>query len=336
MFHSTDLIVGDPGSDPRSGLVGDHAPEVEFRHLRYFVGVAEEMHFGRAATRLFITQSALSQSIAKLERTLRVQLLERSRQGVQLTEAGVEFLSYARRTLADTQYALQRVRSVGMGLAGVLRIGVALLAEQLIAPALAAFHAGYPGIVLDRATAVSERLIAQVADGGLQAAFVYQVPTVAALASVQWELVRRGQLAAVMSETHELAGSGSIALRQLREETFLVNPRVLAPGALQGLKLMCAEFGGFDPKVAESAATSMPALDPDWQLVRKGAAIAVTAEETARSICPDGLVVVVIEPPPSFALAAAWRRGEQSAALDRLLDFVRSYRDTHGWTSEVR
>jgi len=80
-------------------------PDVEFRHLRYFVCVAEELHFGRAAARLFITQPGLSQAIAKLERALQVQLLRRSRQGVALTNAGVEFLHYARYLLADMDRA---------------------------------------------------------------------------------------------------------------------------------------------------------------------------------------------------------------------------------------
>jgi DNA-binding transcriptional LysR family regulator len=325
IYGPPDLIRRHPGVVPLS--VGDHEPDVEFRQLRYFVCVAEELHFGRAASRLFITQPGLSQSIAKLERVLTVQLLERSRQGVQLTNAGVEFLQYARRMLAETEDALERVRSVGRGQAGVLRTGVALLAEQVIAPALAAFQAAFPGIVLDRTTAVSERLLAQLGDGGLQVAFVHQVPVLATLPRVEWEVVRRDRLAALIGREHPLAGHRSVTLRQLSAETFLVNPRALAPSAFQGLKLMCAEFGGFHPKVIESAATSAPTLDTDWQPIRQGAAIALTAEQTARGICPEGVAVVPIRPPPSSVLAVAWRQGDRSALVGRLLGFVRSYQD---------
>ena len=134
----------------------------------------------------------------------------------------------------------------------MVRAGVALLAEQVIAPVLAAFRAEYPGVVLDRTTAVSERLLAQVNDGRLHVAFVHEVPVLVTLPQVDWEVVRRGRLAVLMTRWHPLAGRAAVALSQLRAETFLVNPRELAPSAVQGLKLMCAEFGGFDPRVLES------------------------------------------------------------------------------------
>jgi hypothetical protein len=92
---------------------------------------------------------------------------------------------------------------------------VALLAEHAIAPGLAALHAEYPGIVLDRMAAVSERLLAQLSDGRLQVVFVHQVPALTALAQVQWELVRRDRLAAMMSRQHPLADRDSITLDQL-------------------------------------------------------------------------------------------------------------------------
>ncbi len=316
-----------------ASVPADHEPEVELRQLRHFLSVAEELHFGRAATRLFISQPGLSQSIARLERALNVQLLARSPHGVQLTDAGLELVAHARRLLADTENAVERVRSVGRGQAGVLRTGVALLAEHVIAPALAAFHAQCPVIVLDRTAAVSERLLAQLGDGRLQVAFVHQVPALTALAEVQWEIVRRGRLAVVMSRHHPLASHDGIALRQLSEETFLVNPRELAPSAYQGLKLMCTEFGGFDPKVTESAATSTPTLDPDWRPVRQSAAIALMAEETARAVCPPDVAVVPVWPPPRSAIAVAWRHGDRSALLDQFLEFIRGYRDANGWRS---
>jgi DNA-binding transcriptional LysR family regulator len=272
--------------------------------------------------------------VAKLERALDVRLLQRSRRGVRLTDAGVELLRCARYLLADLDCALERARSAGAGRAGAgragaVRAGVALLAERVIAPALAAWHAEYPGVVLDRTTAVSERLLAQVSEGSLHVAFVHQVPVLATLARVDWEVVRRGSLAVLVTGRHPLAGRAAVTLGQLRGETFLVNPRELAPSAFQGLKLMCAEFGGFDPHVMESTTASAPTLDADWRPVRQGAAIAVMAEETARGICPQGVTVVPVQPPPGYVIAAAWRRGDQHPLLGRFLSFVRSYRDTN-------
>jgi DNA-binding transcriptional LysR family regulator len=309
-------MMNDPGPEPAE-------TGVEFRQLRYFVGLAEELHFGRAASRLFITQPGLSQSMAKLERALNVPLFQRSRRDVQLTDAGVELLHHARRLLADLDEAMERVRGVGRGEAGLLRIGLALLTEHVVAPMLAALAAEYPGIVFDRTSAVSERLLAQLSEGSLHVAVVHQVPALATLPGVEWEVLRRGRLAALVNPGHPLAGQASIALKQLSEDTFMVNPRELAPSAFQGLKLMCTEFGGFDPKVIETGAASTPSVDADWSLIRQGTAIAVTAEETARGICPPSVAVVPIQSPPGYVLAVAWRRGDQSALLGQFLGFVR-------------
>jgi DNA-binding transcriptional LysR family regulator len=109
----------------RGAESGDQGVDVEFRQLRRFVCVAEELHFGRAAARLSMTQPGLSRSIARLERVLEVQLLQRSRRGVRLTDAGVELLRCARYLLADLDCALEQARSAAEGEARVVGAGVA-------------------------------------------------------------------------------------------------------------------------------------------------------------------------------------------------------------------
>lgn len=153
---------------------GARPAEIEFRDLRYFAVVAEELHFGRAAARLYITQPGLSQAIARMERQLDVQLLRRTRSSVELTEAGAELLRYGRRLLADLDGAVTRVRMAGRGEAGLVRIGVAHLAEPIVAPALAAFQADHPSVVVDRSAMVSERLLEQLAEGRLHAAVIHR------------------------------------------------------------------------------------------------------------------------------------------------------------------
>jgi LysR family transcriptional regulator, benzoate and cis,cis-muconate-responsive activator of ben and cat genes len=304
---------------------------IEFRQLHYFVSVAEELHFGRAAERLFITQPALSQAIAGLERALGARLLERSRQSVELTEAGAELLQRARGMLVDRDEAVDGVRRIARGEAGVLRAGVALLADHEVGGVLASFAARDREIVLDRFAAVSERLLASVQDHGLHVALVHQVPVLATLEGVDWEVLRQASLAALIGESSPLAARNSVALSELSRETFFVNPRRLAPSAFEGLSTMCRTYGGFEPRVLES---STWALGHDWQTIVDGDAVALMADGAARALQPPGTAVVRVQE-PTVTLAIAWRRGDRSSILARFLEFARAYRDAQGWAEDA-
>jgi DNA-binding transcriptional LysR family regulator len=287
------------------------------------VSVAEELHFGRAAVRLFISQPALSQAIAGLERALGVQLLVRSRQSVELTEAGAELLGRARGLLADREEAVDGVRRVARGEAGVLRVGVALLAEHEVGGVLASFAAEHPGVFLDRFGAVSERLLASVRDHGLEVALVHQVPVLATLDGVDWEVFRQASLAVAVGLGSPFAERESVALSELSGETFLAIPRELAPSAFEGLITAIRTYGGFEPKLLES---STWALGQDWQPIVAGEAVALLPETAGRALQPSGTAVIRVEEPRA-AIAVAWRRGNRSPIVGRFLDFVRAHRD---------
>jgi hypothetical protein len=208
-------------------------------------------------------------------------------------------------------------------------VGVALLAEHEIAPALGELALAYPALVLDRSAALSERLLRALVHRGLDVAFVHQVPVLATLEGVEWQLVRRGRLAAMVSDSSALAGRESVHLSELSGERFLVPPRELAPSAVEGLTTMCATYGSFEPSVLE---LSTP-LGADWRPVIEGEAVALMGEDSARAIKPRGTTTVELEPPPHFALAMAWRRGNDSPVLGRFLDFVRAYSDKRAWAA---
>jgi DNA-binding transcriptional LysR family regulator len=305
--------------------------ELEFRQLHYFVSVAEELHFGRAATRLFISQPALSQAIAGLERALDVKLFVRTRQNVELTDAGAELLRRARGMLADRQDAVSSVRRVDRGEAGVLRIGVALLSEREVGPAFAALVEEHPDLLVDRSAAVSERLLKFLRGRDLHAAIVHAVPVLRRLEDVEWELLRQGHLAALVSEDSDLAKRESANLSEFSAETFLVPPRELAPSALEGLKTMCSTYAGFEPEVRELSAPTLP-LGTDWRPVVDDHAVALMPQGTAEAAAPKGTVAVRIEAPPAYALAIAWLRENDSPLLQSFLTFIREYRDEHAWT----
>jgi DNA-binding transcriptional LysR family regulator len=301
-------------------LISDQEPEYpDFRQLSYFVSVAEELHFGRAAVRLFISQPALSQAIAGLERTLGVQLLVRSRQSVELTDAGAELLARARGLLADREEAVDGVRRVARGEAGLLRVGVALFADQDVGGVLGSFSEEHPGVFLDRFGAVSERLLASVRDHGLDVAFVHQVPVLATLDGVEWEVFRQARLAVAVGSGSPFAERESVALSELSEETFLAIPRELAPSAFEGLVTAFSTYGGFVPKLKESPTW---ALGQDWQPIVAGEAVALLPESAGRALQPDGTAVIPVEEPRA-TIAVAWRRGNRSPIVGRFLDFVR-------------
>ena len=313
--------------------VNSHAA-VEFRHLHYFVAVAEELHFGRAATRLFISQPALSQAIAGLERLLDVTLFVRTRHNVELTDAGTELLRRARGILADRDTAVASVRRVDQGEAGVLSVGVALLGEHEVAPAFAALLDEYDELLLDRSVATSGRLLEALEARALDAAVVYQVPVLATLDGIATEVIRRGRLAALVSQASALARLHSVKLSDLRAERFLAPPCELASSSLGGIKAMCRAYGGFEPELVQLATSSVPPGGADWTPIVGGHAIATMPEGTARAVQPEGTSVVPIEPPPVYSLALAWRRDDGSPLLRRFLDLMGAYRDEHRWTED--
>lgn len=220
---------------------------------------------------------------------------------------------------------------VGNGAAGLVRAGVALLTEHEVGPVLSSLARTRPELLLDRSAAVSERLVANLREGRLDAVIVHQVPVLASIDGVAWEPLRRGRLAAILPSSHKLAACTSIRIEELKDETFIAYPRALAPSAYEGLTLMCQQFGGFEPQLLESPTASALPLGDDSGLIRGGTAIALLTERAARAHTPEHTTVVAIEPPPAFAVALAWRCDDLSPGLLRFLDLVRSFRDQHGW-----
>src|SRR5882762_9103952 len=154
----------------------DSIPEryrMELRHLRYFVGVAEEQHFGRAAARLHVAQPALSRQIQDLEREIGFLLFDRLPRGVRLSAAGTLFLSDARRILQDVEEATRRAERVGLGKAGTLRIGIAtsLSWHALVVDAVREFQRRETDVELVVHHMLSVHQIEAVLSGRLDAGF---------------------------------------------------------------------------------------------------------------------------------------------------------------------
>lgn len=198
---------------------------MELRHFEYFVAVAEERNFTRAAARLHVVQSGVSAVIKSLERELGAALLERNSKRVALTDAGEALLPKARAALDAAQAARDVVDEVRGGLRGTLRIGTLnSVAEIDVAAVLGAFHRAHPNVLLHLTVspAGSVGLLDQLADGSLDLAIASVPGRPPAGIRVRQLLWRRLDL--VVPEGHRLAGADEVAIADLADEPFVDFP----------------------------------------------------------------------------------------------------------------
>jgi len=221
---------------------------IELRHLQYFLAVAEELHFGRAAARLGIAQPPLSQQIQRLEAALDVTLFDRTRRRVTLTAAGRALAARAPAVLEAAASLRDDVREAARGRAGVLRIGAGASASLGVVPEMIArFRARYPDVVvrLDDRAAVphDERLRQRLIDVAL-----LRSPVPGMRATV----VREEGLLAVVPRTHRLARRRTVRVAELRDEPFVLFPREQAPAFHDDVQ---ADFAraGFSAKIVAQA-----------------------------------------------------------------------------------
>ena len=221
---------------------------VELRHLEYFVAVAEERNFTRAAARLSIVQSAVSAAIKSLEHELGTPLLERTSKRVALTDAGAALLPKARLTLDAARDARETVDEVRGGLRGTLRIGTMTSVSLIDIPALLGrYHRRYPGVDLHLATApAGSRMLADaIADGVYDMAFV-SIPGPAP-AGVALRELASDSLTLVAAADHPLARRDRVPIGELDGETFVDFP---VGYGIRGVADRCFETAGVTRRVA--------------------------------------------------------------------------------------
>ncbi len=188
--------------------------QVQTQQLRYFVAVAEQRHFTRAAARLAVAQPSVSRQIQKLEEELGTPLFHRMKGNIALTPAGEALLPWARRVLEDLESAESEVRELAELRGGRLSVGATpSLSTALLPPALARFHAAYPGVELILREAGSRDLVSECEEGTLDIALVILPVRQEALETTP---LLREELVVAVPRQHPLAGRRSIALTELR------------------------------------------------------------------------------------------------------------------------
>lgn len=224
---------------------------IELRLLRYFVAVAEHLHFGRAAESLGIAQPPLSIQIQQLERKLGATLLHRDRRHVALTEPGTIFLDHARRILSASEEAVEEVRRAATGKVGRLRIGAVSSAtyEDLVSIAIRRFREENQGVVLSLQEMTTSEQIESLQRGEIDIGFV-RPP--AQGAGIQLEVVKREPLLAALPSTHRLAKRRKVRVKELAGEAWVTLPPELGLGFHDLVLGVCLK-AGFTPSVSQVA-----------------------------------------------------------------------------------
>lgn len=227
---------------------------MELRHLRYFVTLAETLHFGQAAQRLHISQPPLSQQIKALEEEIGVSLLERTRRKVELTEAGRAFLPAARRILDDTEQAVRLAQRAAQGEVGELRIGFtgSLPFTEVMPNIIYRFRRAYPDVQLNLREAPSTRQIEQLQNDRLDIGFLRGYRDLGSTSGVILFRLLSEPLVVALNESHPMADRPQIAMADLRDEPFINYARYLGVGLPTQVIALC-QAAGFTPNIVQEA-----------------------------------------------------------------------------------
>jgi DNA-binding transcriptional LysR family regulator len=299
---------------------------MDLRQLRQFVMLAEELHFGRAAERLAMTQPPLSISIRGLEEELGVQLFERTRRRVALTHAGTTFLQEARALLERASSAVEIARAAHRGESGRLAIGfMAASAYTLLPPLLREFSAHFPRVRLDLRELTLPQQFEAFRRGDIDVALLR--PPVAD-PHLEAEILLEEPLILALPAKHRLLARSRISAKNLAGEPFVMFQR--APGLVLHDLIMrfCLETG-FTPKVSQEASQTHVVVG----LVSAGIGVALVPE-SARNIRIRGVTYrPLFEETPRVHSALAWRRDDKSPVLAAFIktatQVARRYKERH-------
>jgi DNA-binding transcriptional LysR family regulator len=290
---------------------------MELRHLRYFVAVAEERHFGRAAARLHIAQPPLSQQIRRFEAELGEPLLYRTTRSVELAPAGEVLLDRAREILAAVDAAIDDARRAARGEYGRLAVGFTGSSTYELLPALAAaLRRELPGVVLDlRGELLTPAQVARLVDGTLDLGLLR--PPVRER-DLSLEVLRSEPLVAVLPESHPLADSEAVALERLEHEPFVTYPSHFRSVLHDAVEDACAAHG-FKPLAAHEVAETATLVS----FVAAGLGVSLVPASVRNMTVHGAVYRPLADDATRVELAVAWRRADDRPVLARALDVIR-------------
>jgi len=291
---------------------------MELRHLRYFVAVADELNFTRAAQRLGITQPSLSSQIRQLETEMGTPLLRRETRGVELTDAGKLMFEEARVILAEVERAKMGVGRRARGETGKINIGSAgaTYFHPLIPTIIYEFKRKYPDVVLTPEESNTSLLLARVRAGAIDLAFVR--PPLSDTDGLRVEPLVKEPILMVLPAEHPLGRSKSAPLSALAQEHFILFTRTINPPVYDAILAAIAR-AGFSPYLAQEAPQAASAIP----MVAAGLGVTLVPKSMSR-LHPDGVVFIPIEGPSlSAEICLAYRRAQRSAAVRNFVTVAR-------------
>jgi len=289
---------------------------MQLRHLRYFVTLAEELHFGRAAEKLHISQPPLSMQIRALEDELGVMLFNRTQRHVALTQAGHALLGEARQILARVEQAVLITRRAGRGEIGELAVGFISVADYNVLPVvLREFRRRYPLVNLTLREATTDAQVRDLVAGRLDVGFLLPPVAEPALESVA---ILREPLIVALPEKHPLAMKpGKLALEKLKDAPFILFPRPNAPGLYDDV-VSCCKAAGFSPRVEQEAIQMQTIIS----LVSAELGVALIPASLT-NLRRTGVVYKALrQQSPLTEIHLAWRRGDELPALRVFVDLA--------------
>lgn len=296
---------------------------MEFRHFRYFLAAAEELHFTRASRRLSVAQPALSQQIRQLEDEIGAPLFYRLTRGVELTEAGRAFLPFAKAALAASEQAAGAARRAAKGELGQLRIGFTSSASfnPIVTRTIGRFRDAYPGVELELQEQVTTKLLQFLREGRLQLAFVRA-------AIDETEGLRRTSLPdeelwVAMPARHRLAEKARIDLAAMSADLFILYPRANGRLLYDAIVAACGQ-AGFSPHIVQEA----PQMASTVNLVAAGVGVALVPASMRQIRAPGVAYVQLAAAVPVASLALA--QGPDLLMTTAVRNFIRCLEEVIG------
>ncbi len=283
---------------------------MDIRHIRYFLAVAEEQNFTRAAAKIGIGQPPLSQQIKDLEREIGAPLFHRLAHGAELTEVGKAFHQEAVHVLSQVERAKSAAQSAARGITGRLRVGFSASAifNAIVPTAIRAFQQAYPEVNLSLNESNTSQLLTKLANEELDVVFIR--PGSIKLDSFDFQLLDEEPMKIVLPHEHPLAMHTALPLMALRDEPFVMFPRTIGYSLYDEIIVACRK-AGFDPKIGQV----VPQISSVVTLVAAGLGVSIVPASIAQ-VKIHGIEYLDIEgDAPIARLAIASRRHEHSIVV---------------------